>query len=181
MSKLMLGGGVQTPNYQRVGWSVLDGSPDYDAEFVATIPPLPPEVTAQKWDLVCAVHFIEHLFLADAKVLIEEIYGILPAGGFLILEQANLERVMRFVLGDIRPPVEKYEWMKGDDAWFGMRSLYPQPDQMSGNSLNSHKYGYTPETLTDLVESCGFQREKIDIRVALRHVSDRDFKLSARK
>lgn len=181
MNRLMIGGGAKTKNYQRQGWIVLDGCSNYDADIVSILPPLPHKVYSIKWDVIKAVHFIEHLYLADAAILLKEIYKVLVNDGRLILEQANFEKVMRFALGDIRTPVEKYPWMEGDPSWFGMRSIYPQKDMKLDNDLNSHLWGYTPKTLTDLVESCGWNRDKIKTMGTRSHVVERDFRLEARR
>lgn len=183
MSKLMLGGGHETRHLQAQGWTVIDAFLDWRADYVQEVPPLPKPVFEQKWEIVKAIHFIEHLFLADAGLLIRQIYEVLADNGLLILEQANLERVMRFTLGDEQPPIDKpaYAWMKGDESWFGMRSLYPQPDQMSGNFLNVHRHGYTPASLIELVVAGGFDADNVTISKARSHVPERDLRLEARK
>ena len=181
MSKLMLGGGVETPRYQRVGWTVLDGDERVAPDHVAIVPPVPEQIIAEEWDVVCAYHFIEHLFLDDAKILLKTVHSILKPGGKLILEQANLTWVCRAILGQVQLPVNRYPWMNGDASWLTLRSLYPQPDQMSENDLNIHRFGYTPESLTALVVSCGWTPDHVRTMRPQTHVTERDFRLEAMK
>lgn len=173
----MLGSGQMTKQYQADGWVCVDANPAYEPDYVYTMPPLPD--MGQKWHEICAIHFIEHLYKEDAKLLISQIYDALMSGGKLILEQANLDYVCRVVLGEIAPPVARYPWMDGNADWFGMYQLYPQPHLLHGNDLNRHRYMYTPKTLTDLVVECGFNQ--VEIKTAVSHVRERDFRLEAIK
>jgi predicted SAM-dependent methyltransferase len=177
----MIGGGAETSLHRRAGWHVLDGDATVSPDTHATIPPLPSEITNQEWDIICAIHFIEHLFLDDAEMLMREVYHVLKPGGKLVLEQANLTWVCKAILGDVVVPTHKYPWAKGEERWFTLFSLYPQPHQLVGNELQLHKYGYTPETLTELVHSCGWGIDQITIGHARTHVRERDFRLEAVK
>lgn len=179
MNRLMIGTDHRTADYQKDGWTCLDGQSDIGADIVAVLPPLPDEVTSQEWDEICAIHFIEHLFYEDAKELITQIYEVLKPGGKLVLEQANLEYVCKVVLGQVQPPTGKYPWMGGNSNWCGIWNLYPQPHMVKGNLLNHHLYGYTPQSLTELVKECGFKT--VVIGHAFSHVVERDFKLEAVK
>ncbi len=181
MNKLMLGGGYETPRYRRLGWTILDGEPARAPDIVALVPPFPDEVTSKLWNVVAAVHVIEHFYREDALRLVSEIFEILIERGSLILEQADITYVCRVVTGEIVPPVSKYPWMKGDPSWFGLRNMYPQPDQIGDNDLNHHRYAYSPETLTDLVVEAGFDEAKVSIKPSFSHVLERDFRLEAVK
>ena len=173
----MIGSGDKTKEYQAAGWTCLDGDPNSGADIIACVPSLPESVTSKKWRVVCAIHFIEHLYYEDAKQLITEIYGVLDKQGRLILEQANLAYVCRVILGEIKPPVEKYPWMNGHPEWCGIWSMYPQPHMINGNELNHHLYGYTPESLLELVKDCGF--EHASVGGGGSHVAERDFRVEA--
>jgi len=177
MNKLMIGSGPLTKERQGQGWVCVDGDPSSGADIICTLPPLPD--IGNDWDMICAIHFIEHLFYEDAKKLITQIHGVLNVGGRLVLEQANLAYVCRVILGEIQPPVNRYPWMKGNPAWCGIWSMYPQPSMIDGNELNHHLYGYTPESLTAVVKECGF--EHVSIGAAYGHVVERDFRLEAIK
>ena len=179
MDRLMIGTDHRTADYQKDGWVCLDGQDDIGADIVAVIPPLPDCVTGQMWDEIYAIHFIEHLYYDDAKTLIRQIYDILKPDGRLVLEQANLEYVCKVILGEIDPPLHNYDWMDNNPNWCGIWSLYPQPHMTNGNNLNHHLYGYTPQSLTELVKECGFKC--VVIGQAFSHVVERDFKLEAIK
>lgn len=173
----MIGSGEKTAEYRAAGWTCLDGDPNSGADIIARVPSLPESVTSQKWRMVCAVHFIEHLYYEDAKKLITEIYQVLDKHGRLILEQTNLAYVCRVVLGEIDPPLGKYPWMDGNKEWCGIWNLYPQPHMIKGNNLQHHLYGYTPESLTELVKECGFSH--VVTAGANSHVAERDFRIEA--
>lgn len=177
MNKLMIGGGELSDQYRQQGWTVLDGEPSTNPDILAILPPLPQ--FDHEWDVIQAVHTIEHFYYEDARQLIGEIYRSLAPGGLLVLEQANLEWIAKAILGQVELPTVRYPWMAGETKWLMEWALYPQPKQIQGNGLQHHKYMYTPRSLSSLVADCGFS--DIKILPSTSHVPERDFRLEAIK
>lgn len=119
-----------------------------------------------------AVHFIEHLPVWQAEQLLAECYEALAPGGMLILEQPDIAYAARVLLNEIEPP-------HGEPGQFDMWALYGDPTHQ--DELMLHRWGYTPDTLTEMVAKCGFSSEEISIKPAMYHVPARDFRLEAVK
>jgi hypothetical protein len=149
VNRLMLCAG----SMRRAGWQTLDADAKHAPDFLATIPPLPDAVKAQRWDEIEWVHGIASLYPWDAGVVLREILGALAPGGKLVLEQPD----MRKAAGNPR-------WLFGDPA-------FREP-------LHMNKWAYTPETLFDLLKEVGFGRVEI-ILPAQYHVPTRDFRMEA--
>lgn len=162
--RLLIGSG----DWHWQGWTTLDADPTSGANVIASVPPLPAEVKAHRYTHILASHFIEHLFKWDALALLRECYEILEVGGVLTLEQPNLEYCAKVLAGVIAPPSGR-DW-----AQFSMWGFYGEPN---GNPLYGHHWGYTPQTLTDLVVEAGFTRDNVTISAGKFHESIRDFTL----
>ena len=164
--KLLLGAGQD----RWPGWMTLDADPNSGADVIASIPPLPDVVTAQTWEAVAMIHFIEHLYLWEARALLRECHAILQPGGALILEQPDITYCARVLLGQVTPPV-------GEPGQFDLWGLYGNPNDQ--NPWYGHHWGYTPSSLTAEVRAAGFAT--IGIYPAQFHHPERDFRLEARK
>lgn len=139
----------------REGWTRIDANPKMEPDIVATIPPLPAEVTRQLWDEVELVHGIGTFYPWDAEQLLFEIRGVLSGNGKLILEQPNAWNCS----AALRP-----EWVFGDPTF--------------RNPLHMNKWIYTPDTLTALLRQCGYSR--IAEKPAEYHGgTERDFRIEA--
>lgn len=169
MNKLLLGSG----SWDWPDWTRIDASPDSPATYITAIPPLPSEVTATAWHTIMAIHFIEHLAAWKAEELLKQCYEILAPGGVLILEQPNILYAAKVLLGQITPP-------DGDPGQFDMWPLYGDPNHR--DELMLHKWGYSPDTMTALLCSCGFDPLNIYIKPAEYHGRKaRDFRIEAIK
>jgi predicted SAM-dependent methyltransferase len=167
--KLIIGCGTQ----RRPGYLTLDADPAGSPDFVAALPPLPDEVRAERWDVIEMIHFIEHLFPWDAEVVLRQIFECLNPGGTFVLEQPDLLFAAR-VLAGVQEPLPGTA--PGQcDMWV----LYGDPTHQ--NPLFGHRWGYSPETLTEALLAAGFQRENIAVLPAQYHVPARDFRIEARR
>lgn len=148
MNRLMIGPG----NSWRDGWKRLDADKRFEADFTATIPPLPAAVKALAWQEIEWIHGITSLYLWEAEAILPELLSVLVPGGKLTLEQP-----------DFRHAVQKPEWLFGDPAL--------------KNKFHMNHWSYTPETLTAMLRAAGFAR--VDILPARHHLPARDFRVEA--
>jgi hypothetical protein len=155
MNKLMLFSGAE----KREGWMTLDVNPEYRADIIANVYPLPVEVLNNIWDEIEWIHGINCMTPWSGMLTLESIRHAMAPDGILILEQPDMRKV-----------VTKYAQDESLMRWiFG--------DPSGGEDLGMARWGYTPESLTDLVKSVGFTRIKIE--KALHHLVERDFRLEA--
>lgn len=167
MRKLLLGSGA----WNWPDWTKIDADPRSFADITHPLPPLPDVVRAQQWDVIMAVHFIEHLYKWDAKILIRQCYEVLAPGGMLILEQPDIAYCARVLLGLEEPPPG------GVPGQFDLWGFYGSPEDH--NPLYGHHWGYTPASLTRMVVQAGFAPEHVTIQPAQYHQPVRDFRLEA--
>lgn len=149
-------------------WTTLDADPTSGADIVATVPPLPDAVKARQWQVVEMIHFLEHLYLWDARHLLREIRGVLAPGGKLVIEVPNIQFAARVLCGLEKPP-------RGAAGQFDMWPFYGDPSHR--NPLFGHRWGYTPLTLIEELVAIGFQRDAISVTRARHHFPGRDFRI----
>ena len=167
MNKLLLGAG----EWHWADWVTIEANPKMTPTIVADIPPLPPRVLSEKWDVILGVHVIEHIYPWVVPELLFECFSILAPGGTLILEQPNLDFVTEVMAGHIElPPGSNYDQ-------FTMWPLYGDPTHRDPYMM--HRWGYTPATLTSLLVANGFSHDKIKLKPAEYHIPLRDFRLEA--
>lgn len=143
---------------RRPGYETLDANEANGPDYLASIPPLPEAVRAQRWQVVEWIHGITSVYPWDAVIVLEQVRECLAPDGVLVLEQPNALEAARYVyIGDVRH-------LFGDPSF--------------RNPLHMNRWAYTPDTLTDLVLSVGFG----DVRIlpARSHVPARDFRIEAR-
>ncbi len=148
MNRLSIMAGVTG---RREGWKTLDRK--LGADYIALVPPLPREVRCQQWDEIELIHGIGQLYPWDGETLLKEIRVVLKPDGVLILEQPNFHIAS-----------SEIEWTYGD----------PGPR----DPLHMVKWGYSPQSLSELLSFCGFTRQ--ELKPAQYHVPDRDFRIEAR-
>lgn len=159
--RYMIGAGRQ----RREGWKTIDADPRVKPDIVSTLPPVPEECHGA--DAFEMIHVLEHFHLWEARELLRQLREALKDGGELILELPNLLSAVETLSGRNNRPV---------DSW-AMWVLYGDP--RSRNPLYGHKWGWTPETLSQELTDVGF--ETIRIERPKHHVPARDFRLVAVK
>lgn len=169
MNRLLLGSG----SWRWAGWETVDADPDNHPDYLAAIPPLPTAILSSRWDVIMAVHFIEHLPPWKASDLLKSCYDILKPNGILILEQPNIEYCARCLLGLETPPAG------GAPGQFDLWGFYGDPGHR--NEWMLHRWGYSPRTMTELLVNVGFPRDCVEVREAQFHQPVRDFRIEARK
>ena len=116
---------------------------------------------------------LEHLSLADARTFLRKTNRMLRAGGILILEVPDLEKVCRLVLQFAGDP----EYL--EKGAFGLRGFFGEPKREMTMG-DYHKWGYTPLLARRLLEEAGFSR--IEIKDGLSHCYPlRDMRIEAVK
>lgn len=148
MNRLMLCAGP----VRRTGWKTLDANPRHEPDYLASIPPLPSDVSGQLWDEIEWIHGIASFYPWEAKDLLGELAAVLSSGGKLILEQP-----------DFRKASAREEWLFGDPAF--------------RNPLHMNRWAYSPDSLTALLMETGFVQ--VDILAARHHSPARDFRAEA--
>jgi hypothetical protein len=167
--KLSIGCGAQ----RRPDWITLDADPKVYPDYLADVPPLPDEIRAMQWEEVEMIHFIEHLFPWDAAELLRQVHECLIPGGRLVLEQPDI-RFAAGVLAGLIPP------LPGTVAGqCGMWAFYGDPTHK--NPLFGHRWGYTPDTLSEVLVKAGFNPENISVLPALYHLPGRDFRIEGKR
>jgi len=169
MSKLLLCCGPTRPT----GFVRLDCNPAHKPDILASVPPLPPEVHAEKWDVIELIHGIEHFLTWRVDELLREIHDVLKPGGVLILEQPNLEAAARVLLG-LDPP--QYRGVLESAMW----PIYGDPAHEDEGYL--HRWGWTPTTLVSRLRGVAFW-SSVSVLPQQYHVyaMGRDFRVEAVK
>lgn len=115
-------------------------------------------------DEIIAVHLIEHFYFWEVHPLLMEWRRVLKPGGKLILECPDLKKAC-------------HAFLRGEGESMGMWAFYGNPKPK--DELMCHHWGYTPETLKDLLSSCGFRN--IEEKPAQFKVPRRDMRMEAYK
>jgi predicted SAM-dependent methyltransferase len=90
---------------------------------------------------VHAYHVIEHVYAWEAEALMAEWKRLLKPGGLLVLELPNIESAARNLLNGLSDQLHMWPFY-GDP---GHRDPYM-----------CHRWGYTPHTIMNLLDRCGF-------------------------
>ena len=86
-------------------------------------------------------HFIEHVYRWEAPALVAEFRRLLKPSGKLVLELPNIAAAAQNLLA-------------GMNDQMAMWPLYGNPEHR--DPYMCHRWGYTPETITALLQSHGF-------------------------
>jgi SAM-dependent methyltransferase len=97
-------------------------------------------------DELLAAHCIEHFHEWEAPFVMLEWKRLLKPGGKLILELPNIEAAARNLLSGMRPQMWQF-------PFYG--------DGSHRDHYMCHKFGYTPKSITALVEVAGFNDAQI--------------------
>ena len=146
---------------KRAGWVTLDANPEFKPDILASIPPLPKEVTGTRWHTILWSHGIGSLYPWQAEEILPQLRAALADEGVLVLEQPNARAAAGRILED---PADMW-WMFG-------RSY-------KHDALNMNHWAYTPETLAGALRGAGFTR--IEALPAKGGLPERDFRMEARR
>ena len=92
-------------------------------------------------DFIFTSHFLEHLYLSDAKNLLDECFRVLKIGGVIRISVPDLEyAVSLYGIGKKKEMLQQYFFVEDDDSYYAR-----------------HKYMYDFEILKDKLESANFQ------------------------
>ena len=158
--------------YRYEGCKTLDANPDYKPDYCAALPPIPRELRDGHWSEIFLIHGIEHFYRWECEELLCNIRECLMPGGLMVLEQPNLEFAARVLLGLEDSPTENRDAS-------AINAIYGDPKH--DNPFMAHKWGWTPATLTELVEKAGFREIKTGKALSRPWAKGRDFRLEATK
>lgn len=141
--KLNIGAG-----HRRIeGYTGVDITQRPGADIIAPAHEIPlPDGCAEE---VMAIHLLEHLFPWDALTAVREWHRLLKPGGVLILELPNLRKCCENIVSG------RTEGGKHPNQ-LGMWGIYG--DDRAEDPFMLHRWGFTPETLADLLKQGGFSR-----------------------
>ena len=92
-------------------------------------------------DFIFTSHFLEHLYLSDAKNLLDECFRVLKNGGVIRISVPDLEyAVSLYGMGKKKELLEQYFFVEDDDSYYAR-----------------HKYMYDFEILKGKLENAKFQ------------------------
>lgn len=100
---------------------------------------------------ILAIHLFEHFYRWECDVVIAEWKRLLIQGGRLVLELPDLKKCCENVLNG------KFIAGKHPDQ-LGMWGLYGDPRE--GDQFMAHRWGWTPQTITEFLKSHGFVKVK---------------------
>jgi hypothetical protein len=130
----------------------------------------PPEECA---DEILASHVIEHLPMHRAPEALTKWFRTLKPGGKFISEQPNLEELCK-------------DFLSGENQHETVTCIYgaavenlDDPEIKEKGALSPHLWGWTPKTLSELVEAVGFKN--IQILPAQGNHPGKNFRLEAIK
>ena len=125
-------------------------------------------------DEILSVHVIEHFYPWEAENLLTHWKEILKPGGSIILECPNILTAAKMLLEE----PERAARAVGKDGQMAMWPLYGDPAWQ--DPLMCHRWGYTPTTLKDLLEKCGFKNVRQE-RAIFKCQDPRDMRIVGEK
>lgn len=102
-------------------------------------------------DEVLSVHLIEHIFPGEVPNAISEWIRVLKPGGRLVIECPNLLSACEALVNMPEAAMES----TGEAAQRTMWAFYGDP--VAGDPLMTHKWGYTPQSLSRLLRDAGLR------------------------
>ena len=133
------------------GSHVLDGYINIDLEdrlgvFVSDIMNLSNNFPKESVDEIMMIHVLEHFYYWEAKDLLTQCLAVLKPERDLIIECPDLQQAALHI---INQPIKNTRPKSR-----AMFMLYGDPKHK--NAGMCHKWGYTPQSLTDLLFEVGF-------------------------
>ena len=111
------------------------------------------------------LHVFEHFYVWDAHQFLVDAFSILAPGGQLVMEMPDITYVAKAFLGLI----DGVDGNKNHGLW----AMYGDPSE--SDPAYGHKWGWSPESLTNEMKSVGFN--DVSVRTAQTHIAARDFRI----
>ena len=121
-------------------------------------------------DRIAAIHVLEHFYEWDALPLLQEWKRVLRPGGEMILELPCMNKVISYMTRCVaggHPVNLAFSWW----AFWG--------DPRYRTPAMCHKWGYTMESVQDLLRKAGFV--EIQIERPRYHFAERDMRMTCHK
>lgn len=121
-------------------------------------------------DEIVAIHVFEHFYRWEVQGVLDEWERVLKPGGKLVLELPSMNKILGYMkqcMDAGKPMVVRKTWL----------ALWGDPDYKSVEM--THKWGYSTEELTLLLEDCGFR--DIQSTEPRYHMKSRDMRMEAIK
>ena len=159
---------------RRPGWVCVDANADLKPDVVAVADKLH-MFEDECAEIIEACHLFEHLMIDEARAALREWWRVLAPGGELMLELPNLRRCLE-TMGRHKDNYGYDISLVGIFGW--------PPDVRAEGIWQMHKWGWTPETLTEELLAAGFTTvQEMPIQQTWRPAAkfNRDMRLHARK
>lgn len=121
-------------------------------------------------DTIITVHVLEHFYAWEAPVALNEWKRVLKSGGKLILELPSMDKVLNYITYCMNNKIE----ISASMGWFVFWG-----DPKYRNEHMVHKWGYTKQSLRELLEQLGFK--DIEFEKPNYHFEMRDMRVVAYK
>lgn len=130
------------------GWINIDWSTKYKVDYSLDIGNAKIPIDDSSADEVISSHLIEHLTRLEGLHHLKEIYRVLSPGGVLIISWPDINKIINVFLGND----SSMKQLKNNHDWLIQAIFETQTD----NTI-IHKYGYTAQTMTNLLKKIGFK------------------------
>ncbi len=151
------------PVFRKEDWREirLDINPDVKPDIIGTITDMSGVADASV-HAVYSSQNLEHLFPHEVIIALKEFYRVLTTAGFALVKVPDLMYFAKQVAeGNLEGTI--YTSPAGPisaiDVLWGYR-----PAIEKGNHYMAHKTGFTPDTLKDKMESCGFENVIVEVQ-----------------
>lgn len=124
-------------------------------------------------DEILSVHAIEHFYYWEVEALLAEWVRVLKPGGRLIVECPNLAAAARALLKNPQQGA-----LPGKEGQMTMWVFYGDPEWK--DPLMCHRWGYTPESLKDLLQKVGLVSVRQE-RAQFKKREPRDMRIVGQK
>lgn len=135
------------------GTKVLEGYTNIDIAQTGDTPPdimcnaLSVPLLDECADEVMCIHGFEHFYQWEVEQLAQEWKRLLKPGGTLVLELPNLVKCCANIVSGFKRPGKHPDQL-------GMWGLFGDPRDKNMHMI--HKWGWSPETLTEFLKGQGF-------------------------
>ena len=130
-------------------------------------------------DTILTVHVLEHFYRWDTLDILSDFYRVLKTGGYLVIEMPDLDMCIQWYVN------AKYDRHKGKLLSTPLGRLNKGFTQLYGNQWSrleyeTHKYVWSKNEITEVLENIGFKIIDIGNQVFF-HMQKRDMRIIAVK